>query len=323
MPFLEISIFGLSCLAIIISSKWVIDSMSKLARSLGWKEYVVAFFTISLGAVLPELTIGIRSSMEGISELSFGNIVGQNIMLLTFAVAVCTLVVKDILVQSRTVRSGAAFAAFSVILPFILLSDGVISRPEAFILILSFLFYVYWLFKKQDRFVKEYEEEGEEIETKIGYLKHILIFLGSLIIVIFSAEGIIHSSVEFANILGVTEGLIGIFLVGTGVALPEIYFSIKLASKGRSWMILGGLMGAVAMSSTLVLGVVALVNPIVINDFEPYNISRIFLIFSGLIFWFFVRTNNRLMKREAFILLLIYFSFLVSEFYFGGLFNFA
>jgi cation:H+ antiporter len=184
----------------------------------------------------------------------------------------------------------------------------------------SFLFYVYWLFRKQDRFVKEYEEEGEEIETKIGYLKHILIFLGSLVVVIFSAEGIIHSSIEFANILGVTEGLIGIFLGGTGVALPEIYFSIKLASKGRSWMILGGLMGAVALSSTLVLGVVALVNPIVINDFEPYIISRIFLIFSGLIFWFFVRTNNRLMKREAFILLFIYFSFLLSEFYFGGLF---
>lgn len=319
MPFLEIAIFTLSCLAIIISSKWVIDSMSKLARSLGWKEYVVAFFTISLGAVLPELTIGIRASIGDIAELSFGNIIGQNIMLLTFAVGICTLVVKDILVQSRTVRSGATFAAFAVILPFILLRDGVLSRIDGMILISSFFLYVLWLFKEQDRFVKEYDGEEDKIKTKLGYLKHFLIFLASLIIVIFSAEGIIHSSVQFAEILGVTEGVIGILLVGAGVALPEIYFSVKLASKGRSWMILGGLMGAVAMSSTLVLGIVSLVNPIVINDFTPYNNSRIFLILSGLILWFFVRTNNRLMKREAFALLIIYFTFLFFEVYFGGI----
>ena len=325
MPFLEIAIFILSCLAIIVSSRWVIDSLSKLARSLGWKEYVVAFFTVSLGAVLPELTIGVRSAIGGVPELSLGNIVGQNIILLTFAVAVCTLVVKGIIVQSRTVRAGATFAAFAVTLPFILLSNGTLSRLDGLILISSFGFYVFWLFGKNDRFVKDYKGEERKIKTKKGYLKNFLIFLGSFLLVVFSAEGIVYSATEFALLLDVPEGLIGILLVGAGVALPEIYFSLKLATKGRSWMILGGLTGAVAMSSTLVLGLVVLINPITLAHpphmaDSPYSISMLFLILSGVALWFFVRTNNRLTKKEAIYLFLIYFTFLFSELYFGELF---
>ncbi len=325
MPILEILIFISSCLVIILSSRWVIDSLSKLARSLGWKEYVVAFFTVSLGAVLPEFTIGIRSALGGVPELSLGNIMGQNIILLTFAVAVCTLVVRGIIVQSRTVRTGATFAAFAVTLPFILLHDGVLSRIDGLILILSFGFYVFWLFGKDDRFVKNYEKSAKKIEKKAGYLKHIGISIASFLLVVLSAEGIVYSAKEFALILDVPEGLIGILLVGAGVALPEIYFSLKLATKGRSWMILGGLTGAVAISSTLVLGSVALVNPIVLSDpphltSSPYFISMMFLVFSGVALWFFVRTNNKLTKKEAIYLFLIYFTFLISELYFGELF---
>ncbi len=320
MPFFEISIFILSCLAIIVSSKWVISSLSKLARSLGWKEFVVAFFTISLGAVLPELTIGVRAAIDGIPELSLGNIIGQNIILLTFAVAVCSLVVKGIVVQSRTVRAGTTFAALAVTLPFILLHDGKLSRIDGLILISVFIVYVLWIFSKEDRFVKSYIEKGDEIKTGKGYLKYFFIFLGSFLLVVFSAEGIVFSAKEFALILDVPEGLIGILLVGAGVALPEIYFSVKLATKGRSWMILGGLTGAVAMSSTLVLGIVVLINPITIVDFSPYLISRLFLVFAGVILWFFVRTNNRLTKKEALILFAVYFGFLFTELFFGQLF---
>lgn len=305
---------------IIVSSRWVIDSLSKLARSLGWKEYVVAFFTVSLGAVLPELTIGIRSALAGIPELSLGNVIGQNIILLTLAVAVCTLVVKGILVQSRTVRAGTSFAALAVIFPFLLLLDGRLGQLDGIILILAFISYVFWLFGKDDRFIKEYPDKKEKIQTKIGYFKQLATFAGGFSLIIFSAEGIIHSAMRFAEVLNMPEGIIGILLVGAGVALPEIYFSVKLATRGRSWMILGGLTGAVAMSSSLVLGTVVLVEPIIIQDFSPYAVSRLFLVFSGVLLWFFVRTNNRLTKREAFVLLAVYLSFLFSEFYFGGIF---
>ncbi len=309
-----IAIFVLSCLGIIFSSRWVVNALKRIAHSLGWKEFVVAFFTASVGAVLPELFIGIRSAIEGVPELALGNIVGQNIILFTFSVALCTLVLGEITVQSRTVRAGTGFAVLSVILPFLLLHDGVISRIDGVILILAFLIYVRWLFRDRDRFMKDYGEYAT-IKKNPHVLRDAGIAIGSLLIVVFAAEGILFSAEEFKVWMGVPIGVVGLVFVGAGVALPETFLSVKMALKGQSWMILGGLMGAIAISSTLVLGVVSLIEPIVIENFEPYSVGRIFLILGGVVLWFFVRTSNKITRAEATILLAIYVLFLLSEFF--------
>ncbi len=311
-----IAIFVLSCLGIIFSSRWVIDSLRRMAHHLGWKEFVVAFFTASIGAVLPELFIGVRAALEGVSELALGNVMGQNIILFTFSVALCAVVLGEITVQSRTVRAGTGFAVISVILPFILLHNGMISRLDGVVLILAFLLYVRWLFKDEDRFMKNHEGQGHErIKKKPHALRDAGIALGGLLLVVFAAEGIIFSAGHFAEYMGVPIGVIGLVFVGAGVALPETFLSLKLALKGQCWMILGGLMGAIAMSSTLVLGVVAIIDPIVIDNFAPYSVGRFFLILSGVALWFFVRTSNKITRREAWVLFAIYALFLIFEFF--------
>jgi len=102
-------------------------------------------------------------------------------------------------------------------------------------------------------------------------------------------------------------------VIGAGNCLPELYFAIISARKGQTWMILGDIMGSVIAPATLVLGVVALINPIEISDFEPFAIARIFLIVSALFFLFCVRTGQKITRKEALLLLLIYIVFVVAE----------
>jgi Ca2+/Na+ antiporter len=80
-------------------------------------------------------------------------------------------------------------------------------------------------------------------------------------------------------------------------------------------MILGVLMGAVAMSSTLVLGTVALICPITIGmgDKTSFCIARFFLIICGLLFLLFVRSGKRITAKEGIILLSLYISFVIIE----------
>ncbi len=315
--FLHIAVFILSCLAIIIASRWVIGAMGRATRALGWKEFVVAFFAASVGAVLPELFIGVRSAIEGVPELAFGNIIGQNLILFTFSAGICAIVLKEIPVYSKTVRAGAGFALLAVILPFVLVYNGELSRIDGLILISVFILYVRWLFKDEDRFIKHYKEDDQGDKTPKtlwGISKDVAIVITSFLLIIFAAEGIISSAGEFSVAIGIPIGMVGIFFVGAGVALPETFFAVRLAMQGHSWMILGGLTGAIAISSTFVLGVVALINPIIINDFEPYTIARFFLILSGISFWFFVTTHNVLTRREAIFLFIIYILFILFEF---------
>ncbi len=308
--FLNLSIFVISCLLIIFASRMIIDALYRLTCRLRWKEFIVAFFAASIGAVIPELFIGVRAALKGVPELAFGSIVGQNIILFTLSVAICTFLLKEIVVESRTVRAGAAFALIAVTLPFILLWNGTLGRIDGVILILTCLVYVFWLFSKEDHFLKKYDRPLKETSLlKDG----ITVFLGFLFVVL-SAEGIIYAAQNISVYLGIPVAVFGLFAIGLGVALPETFFSVALAAKGHSWMILGGILGAVAISSTLVLGTVALIHPIEIDNFEFLRVARFFLISGGFFLFLFIRTSNKITKKEAWFLLGVYLLFLLFEF---------
>ena len=72
-------------------------------------------------------------------------------------------------------------------------------------------------------------------------------------------------------------------------------------------------MGAVVITSLFVLGVVALISPIKIIDFSPYVIARIFLFLAAVSFFVFIRTGEKISKKEAFFLLLLYLGFIAAE----------
>ena len=311
-------IFLISCVLLVVAGKLVIDALMRVSKFLHWKEFVVAFFSVSLGAVLPEFFIGITSALKGVPELSLGNIFGQNIILFSLAPAICVFILGKLEMESRTVRAGSFFAVLVAILPLLLILNGELSRIDGIILISAFFFYIFWLFSKRERFSKIYnhEEERPVIKKLQSFLKDIAIIFGGLLLIVLFAQGVVNSAQEFSSIIGIPLALVGIFIVGLGVALPETFLVINLARKGESWMILGGLMGAVAVSSTLVLGMVALIQPIVfeqIEEFSPFATARIFLIISALFFLFFSRTDRKICFKEAIFLLGIYIVFLLFE----------
>jgi cation:H+ antiporter len=315
MIILYLLVFVVSCFFLVYSAKWMIDSLLGIGRYLGWKEFVVAFFTISLGAVAPELFIGISSAINKVPELAFGNILGQNILLFSLTVGVCAIILKNgIEVESRTVRTGSTFAVIGALLPLVLILNGELSRIDGLVLLLFFFLFIFWFFSKKERFTKVYQEE----EKKKGlsfFFKNSAILISGLVLIVLSSQGIVKSSIIFSDVLGASLPLIGILVVAVGVGLPETYFSVLLAKKGQSWMILGGLMGAVAISSTLVLGVVSLIHPITIDisQIPSLFIARIFLLLCSLFFLFFVRTEKRISTREGVILISLYVVFVVLE----------
>jgi cation:H+ antiporter len=197
------------------------------------------------------------------------------------------------------------------VLPLVLVADGRLSRGDGVILLSAFLFHLFWIFSKKERFSGAYNG-GHPVGFK-HFLKEIFIFLGSLILLLASAELIIHSAVSLAESLHIPSVCIGILLIGAGTALPETYFVVRAAIRGKKEMILGNLMGAVVITSLFVLGTVALIRPIEISDFSPYLVARLFLILSALLFFVFIRTGERISRKESLILILVYLGFVAAE----------
>ncbi len=319
MIWFYVSIFLISALAIAWSGSMLVKSLVRIARYLGWREFVVAFFIVAIVGSAPNLIIGINSALHKIPQLSFGDIVGGNMVDLTIAVALAVLIGGTTLpAESRMVQTSAIFTSLIAVLPLFLILDGNLSRIDGFILIFTFLVYSFWLFSKSDRFKKDYNEKKEEKKESFfakvkGFFKNLFLSLFSIIILLAGSQGVVASAKVFAEVMDVGLPVVGMLIVGIGNALPETYFAIISARKKQTWMILGDLMGSVIACATLVLGIVAIIFPIQIYDFSSFALARIFLVISAIFFLIVVRTGKKIEQKEGFLLLLIYLAFLFSE----------
>ena len=67
----HIFIFIVSCLTLFLAGKLLIDSLTRIARFLEWREFVVAFIIVAMAASIPNLFVGITSAVYKIPQLSF------------------------------------------------------------------------------------------------------------------------------------------------------------------------------------------------------------------------------------------------------------
>jgi cation:H+ antiporter len=317
MLLIHIFIFLASCSILAFSSKVLVNILLKIASFLKLKEFVVSFFLMAFAVSLPNFLVGIVSAIKKIPELSFGDVIGGNIVDLSLVMGLAALLSRGGLsAQSRTVQGSSIFTIFIGVLPLFLIFDHQLSRPDGILLILSFFLYIGWLFSKKDRFTKVYEEEINSKNFK-NFLKNLFALILSAFFCVLSSKEIVRSAIIFSKALNLPLTLIGLFIVGLGNSLPETFFSIQAARKGQDWMVLGDLMGGVVITATLVLGIVALISPIKIVDFSPFAIARFFLVVSSLFFFLFVRTDRKITKKEAIFLLSIYILFLLVEILFN------
>ncbi|MGB9743368.1 MAG: sodium:calcium antiporter [Minisyncoccales bacterium] len=310
----NIILLFISFFLLTFSAKLVVQSLLRIAQFLGWKEFVAAFLLAAMSNSIPNLFVGIVSALNKIPELSFGDVVGGNIIEIALLGGLAALISRNGLsTQSRTVQGSTLFATLTAILPLILAGDGIISRGDGILLICFFLIYLFWLFKKKERFEKTYDGVSRSLKLSLVF-KNFLILAGSVFLLLLSAQGVVNSAIFFAGYFHLPVFFIGIFIVALGNNLPDLFFVLQSAKKNQDWLILGDLMGGVVITVTLVLGAVALIQPIKTDiSIGATAISRIFLAISGLFFLFFIRSGKRVNKKEGIILITICLLFFLLE----------
>ncbi len=311
--------YVVSFLVSIIVLAWLgthlIETLTRLAKYLGWREFVVAFFVMAVAGSLPNLFVDISAALRGFPQLAFGDIVGGNLVDLTLVMGLAILMSKkSIPAESKMIQYSAFFTAIISLMPLLLVLDGRLGRIDGVILIITFFLYAFWLFSKEDRFKKVYTGKKQSpLKGFKGFFKDIIKIIVFLVVLLLASQVIINSSEYFSLKLGIPLSLVGLLIVGLGNCFPEAYFSIVSARKGEGWMILGDLMGSVISCASLVLGIVAIISPFEIYDFSPFIIARIFLIVTLGLFIIFVRTGKKLTKSEGLILISVYIVFLLVE----------
>jgi len=301
--------FFLACVVLVVAGTFLVKALLRLKPCFRLGEFVIGFVIMAVATSLPELFVGISSALAHTSELSFGNVIGANITDLTIVVGAIVLFGKGIKMKSQVIETDSLYMFFICILPPVLMLIGnSLSRFDGAILLLAFVLYVANLLKERKLVpCKIKEEKRAKIILIYGTL-----FLLCLGLMFLSSRFVVSYATLLSIDLMVPTVFMGLIIVSLGTTLPELIFESRAVLMGHSPMALGDLIGSVVVNSTLVLGLVALIHPIVVDNIH-FLTSGIFMVIVALLFFQFIKTKDRLSVWEGIVFLSLYFVFLATQ----------
>lgn len=314
-----ILIFIGSCLLLIRSGTWVVRSLVRIAQALEWSEFLLTFCLLGFATSLPELFVGLSSAFHKTPQLSFGNIIGANIINLTLGLGLVVLLAGGLKLKREIARRESFYTAVMAFLPLLLALDGgQLSRVDGVILLAASAFYFQRVLLLKQRFTKVFDGKFQRniVRFKL-FLKDMGVFFMSVILLLVASEGVVRSITFLAGKANLPLIFAGALFVSLGTTLPEIAFGVKAISLGHKEMILGNFMGPVVVNSTLILGLVCLISPMKILNSSPFFIGVLFTSLVAFAFAVFSRTDREISRREAIILICIYLVFVVSQILLG------
>ena len=110
MIYYYVLFFLACCGALYFAGDWVVSGLSRIAKFLGWKEFAVAFFVMAVAGSLPNLLLGIIAIINHVPELSFGDVVGGNVVDMTLTIALAVFLSKNgVTAKGQVVQSSLVF----------------------------------------------------------------------------------------------------------------------------------------------------------------------------------------------------------------------
>ena len=239
-----------------------IENSATFAEEKGISPHVVGVTIVAFGTSVPEVLVSLISSYQGYNDLALGNIVGSNISNIGLVLAVSTFIFYYLLNSNvepeNDANSDSYVMLLAVLLLFIFAGDKLISETEGYLFFSLYLIYIYWLYLRSGNSESSDIDEGK---TSFTFL------IGGLIALLIGAQITVDSAVEIAKALGVPEIVVGLSVVAVGTSLPELAGTVSAAKMGHKEIAVGNVIGSNIANIFLVMGVLATVSPIEIENF--------------------------------------------------------
>ena len=149
-------------------------------------------------------------------------------------------------------------------------------------------------------------------------LTQIFILLCGLFLVVFCANYLVEGSSVIARKLGVSEFVIGMFIVGFGTSLPELVVSLIGAIGGNADIAIGNVIGSNVFNTSLILGLSVMITPMLVTEVNKRR-DIPFLMMATTLFIALGITNDGLTRLEGLVLLLIFALYILYLFKTDGM----
>ena len=283
----------------------VVVNVRKLGEELDIKVFFLGII-LGLFTSLPELSLGINSFIDGLQQMSLGNLLGGVIILFTLILGGSVIINRKI--STHEILNDIAPILLFLLLPITLGLRGSLGLVDGIIIIISYVILVIYLFKKNNHITTF----GIHIANKKETIKRIGYIVVGVILVMFTSNFIIDVIERLIAHFNLPVFLVGLLFFAIGTNLPEITLVVRSWLRGAEDLSLSNLFGS-AMANILLIGIFISMREMTV----PVNMSYIVLVVMyALIFLLliiFARTNKEFKRLEGFILLVLYILFLLTQ----------
>lgn len=304
---------------LIKGADFLVEGASNIAKKFHIPEIIIGLTIVSIGTSMPELFVSITSAIDGYPDMAMGNIIGSNIANLLLILGLSS-VIRSIKFKRETRLIEIPMCLIISLLFVVICNLGHdVTRFDAGILIVLFVLFIgYTIFmaKKGEEFDKEDDDDNVDDKAKLSKstVKDVIFLLLGAVFLKIGGDLTVNNAVEIAKHFGLSEKLISVTILAVGTSLPELVTSVSAAIKGKSDIAIGNILGSNIFNMLLIIGVSAMIKPIVYNT--SYNIDMIFLIGGTLILSLFpiIPPKNKMSRGNGLIYIILYIGYLVSLF---------
>jgi cation:H+ antiporter len=281
-----------------------------ISKAIGLSQMAAGFILLSVITSLPELSVSIVASLGGEGGLSVGNVLGSNVANLTIILGLSILIArKTITLKGQSNKELVQFLFISSMIPLFIVQRGSLGPVLGIVLLILFAYFGVTVSRKTDPTTLEEtpQQQKEEKMTFVG-----IKFLIGVALIILLSKFAVDSSIEIADFVGLPTSIIGATIIGLGTSLPELATTIQALKQGLVSMALGNLLGSCITNITLILGVSSLLSFSEVNVVAVQSIM-FYVLLSSLSVWYMVSSAERLTRKSAIFLCLIYAVFILQQ----------
>ena len=280
---------------VIKGASFLVDGGSSLAKRLKISELAVGLTVVAFGTSLPELSVNIAASITGNSEIAITNILGSNTAN-TLLILGISSIIFPLAVTKGTVWKEIPFSFLAAIVLALMALNGMttgkdyseLTRIDGLILLSFFIIFLYYT----AGIAHQTNVEIDHSSYKDYSLKKsaLLIFIG-LAFLILGGEWIVDGAVYMANMLHISESVIGATIVAVGTSVPELATSIAAATRKNADIAVGNVIGSNIFNIFFILGISSVISPVQIHSSDI--IHFIAVIIANLVLFIFMFTGKR------------------------------
>lgn len=280
---------------ILAGGTMVTDGATAIARKSGISPLVIGLTVVAMGSSTPDLVVTLISTLKHHSELAVGNVIGANLFDLLLVTGVIALI-SPFSLKTDTRRFDVPMLFMSALTLFIMGDDrivdnasiNILNRSDGLMLLIFFAFFMWRTLEiafGQNKTLAATASSTKPVQATTGSstsvpsgkgisgtltsLKQrypmviaVLSIVTGLAALIFGGNWMVDSASAIALKAGMSEGLVGLTIVGIGNAVPDLATSAIAALRKQPGLAFGNIVGACIINVFMILGLCAVIYPL-------------------------------------------------------------